>query len=225
MNENLKVQSHHLERGAYLYIRQSSMRQVMENVESTKRQYALRGRAIGLGWRDDQIIVIDSDQGESGASASWREGAGFSEAFGVLDGHVLRSAIAVMDKAALMNGASIVDSLLQRIQHKAGVRRPADAPAHNVTGVDVDHGGNGDETRPGSDICEVGNPEHVRRRSMELAIGLIERACTDLSAIVVRTGLPWTTPSRPRSPINRCTVQRATSKPSRFICRHTLRTA
>ncbi|MGC8537162.1 MAG: recombinase family protein [Rhizomicrobium sp.] len=74
MNEMLKVQAHHLERGAYLYIRQSSMRQVMENVESTKRQYDLRGRAIGLGWRDDQIIVIDSDQGESGASASWREG-------------------------------------------------------------------------------------------------------------------------------------------------------
>lgn len=74
MNERLKVQSHHLERGAYLYIRQSSMRQVMENVESTKRQYDLRGRAIGLGWRDDQIVVIDSDQGESGASASWREG-------------------------------------------------------------------------------------------------------------------------------------------------------
>jgi hypothetical protein len=45
MNESLKVQSHHLERGAYLYIRQSSMRQVLENVESTKRQYALRGRA------------------------------------------------------------------------------------------------------------------------------------------------------------------------------------
>ena len=49
MNENLKVQAHHLERGAYLYIRQSSMRQVIENVESTKRQYGLRGRAIGLG--------------------------------------------------------------------------------------------------------------------------------------------------------------------------------
>ncbi|MGH7122094.1 MAG: recombinase family protein [Acetobacteraceae bacterium] len=74
MNDKLKVQSHHLERSAYLYIRQSSMRQVMENVESTKRQYDLRGRAIGLGWRDDQINVIDSDQGESGASASWREG-------------------------------------------------------------------------------------------------------------------------------------------------------
>jgi len=74
MNESLKVQPHHLERGAYLYIRQSSMRQVIENVESTKRQYALRGRAIALGWRDDQIMVIDNDQGESGASAAWREG-------------------------------------------------------------------------------------------------------------------------------------------------------
>jgi DNA invertase Pin-like site-specific DNA recombinase len=50
------------------------MRQVVENVESTKRQYALRGRATALGWRDEQIVTIDSDQGESGASASWREG-------------------------------------------------------------------------------------------------------------------------------------------------------
>ena len=74
MNESLKVQPHHLERGAYLYVRQSSIRQVVENIESTKRQYALRGRATALGWRDDQIIVIDSDQGESGASAAWREG-------------------------------------------------------------------------------------------------------------------------------------------------------
>jgi len=74
MKESLKVQPHHLERGAYLYIRQSSMRQVLENVESAKRQYALRGRAIALGWHDEQVIVIDNDQGESGASAAWREG-------------------------------------------------------------------------------------------------------------------------------------------------------
>ena len=74
MNESLKVQSHHLERTAYLYVRQSSMKQVIENVESTKRQYALRARAGALGWSDDRIVVIDSDQGESGASATWREG-------------------------------------------------------------------------------------------------------------------------------------------------------
>ena len=74
MNQAHKVQPHHLERAAYLYVRQSSMRQVMENVESSKRQYALRGRAVALGWSEDKIVVIDSDQGESGASASWREG-------------------------------------------------------------------------------------------------------------------------------------------------------
>jgi DNA invertase Pin-like site-specific DNA recombinase len=74
MNESRKVQAHHLQRDAYLYIRQSSMKQVLENVESTKRQYALRARATALGWAEDQIIVIDSDQGESGASAAWRDG-------------------------------------------------------------------------------------------------------------------------------------------------------
>jgi DNA invertase Pin-like site-specific DNA recombinase len=74
MKESLTVQPHHLARGAYLYIRQSSLRQVLENVESTKRQYALRGRALALGWRDEQIIVIDHDQGASGASAAWRAG-------------------------------------------------------------------------------------------------------------------------------------------------------
>jgi DNA invertase Pin-like site-specific DNA recombinase len=74
MNESLKVQPRHLDRDAYLYIRQSSMRQVVENIESTKRQYALRARATALGWPDNRVVVIDSDQGESGASAAWREG-------------------------------------------------------------------------------------------------------------------------------------------------------
>ena len=74
MKDSLKVQTHHLKRHAYLYIRQSSMKQVMENTESTKRQYALRQRANALGWTDDRVIVIDSDQGESGASSSRRHG-------------------------------------------------------------------------------------------------------------------------------------------------------
>lgn len=74
MNESTKVRADHLHRGAYLYVRQSSMRQVLENTESTKRQYALRGRAVALGWREEQITVIDNDQAESGASAAWREG-------------------------------------------------------------------------------------------------------------------------------------------------------
>src|SRR5213596_694850 len=50
------------------------MRQVFENTESTERQYALRQRAIALGWPSDRVIVIDSDLGQSGASAVDREG-------------------------------------------------------------------------------------------------------------------------------------------------------
>jgi DNA invertase Pin-like site-specific DNA recombinase len=69
-----KVKSEHLKRNAYLYIRQSTPRQVLENAESGKRQYALRQRAIALGWPAEQIIVIDNDQGHSGSSAVDREG-------------------------------------------------------------------------------------------------------------------------------------------------------
>ncbi len=69
-----KVKAAHLQRNAYLYIRQSTLRQVFENSESTKRQYALRQRAIALGWPEDRIVVIDSDLGQSGASAADREG-------------------------------------------------------------------------------------------------------------------------------------------------------
>lgn len=69
-----KVQPRHLKRNAYLYVRQSSLRQVFENSESTKRQYDLKQRAVALGWAVEQIIVIDSDLGQSGASAVDRAG-------------------------------------------------------------------------------------------------------------------------------------------------------
>src|SRR5487761_1254553 len=69
-----KITSAHLSRMAYLYVRQSTLRQVFENTESTQRQYALRERAVALGWPLDRIVVIDSDLGQSGASAADREG-------------------------------------------------------------------------------------------------------------------------------------------------------
>ena len=74
METHQKVTAVHLKRNAYLYVRQSTVRQVFENSESTARQYALRQRAIALGWPEGQIIVIDSDLGQSGASAVDREG-------------------------------------------------------------------------------------------------------------------------------------------------------
>lgn len=71
---NEKITPDHLRRNAYLYLRQSTMKQVLENQESTRRQYSLRDRAIALGWQPNRIIVIDSDQGQSAASKEAREG-------------------------------------------------------------------------------------------------------------------------------------------------------
>jgi DNA invertase Pin-like site-specific DNA recombinase len=71
--QHQKVTPSHLQRRAYLYVRQSTLRQVFENTESTKRQYALRERAVALGWPLDHVVVIDSDQGQSGADSD-REG-------------------------------------------------------------------------------------------------------------------------------------------------------
>jgi len=69
-----KITQRHLQRNAYLYVRQSTLRQVLENTESTKRQYALRERAVALGWPIEGVITIDCDLGQSGASGADREG-------------------------------------------------------------------------------------------------------------------------------------------------------
>ena len=69
-----KVTAEHLRRDAYLYVRQSTLRQVLENTESTQRQYDLRQQAVRLGWPLERVVVIDSDQGKSGSSAVDREG-------------------------------------------------------------------------------------------------------------------------------------------------------
>jgi hypothetical protein len=53
--------------------------------------------------------------------------------------HILRSSVAVMYQHATMDRSAIVQGLLQGIEHKAGMRGPADALAHDVAGVDVDH--------------------------------------------------------------------------------------
>jgi DNA invertase Pin-like site-specific DNA recombinase len=68
-----KVTPSHVQRDAYLYVRQSTLRQVLENTESTQRQYNLRNQALALGWTAEQLRVIDSDLGKSGAERD-REG-------------------------------------------------------------------------------------------------------------------------------------------------------
>jgi len=68
-----KIQPHHHQKMAYVYLRQSTMGQVRHHQESTARQYALKDRALSLGWQNDQIRLLDRDLGLSGTQINNRE--------------------------------------------------------------------------------------------------------------------------------------------------------
>jgi len=68
------VTAGHLKRSAFLNVRQSTLRHVIEHTENTARLYALRQRAVALGWQYDQVINRDSDLGQSSGSSADREG-------------------------------------------------------------------------------------------------------------------------------------------------------
>jgi DNA invertase Pin-like site-specific DNA recombinase len=74
MIEPGKITAAHTQRAAIVYIRQSTPSQVEHHRESTARQYALAERARELGWRTEQVVVIDDDLGISGASVANRAG-------------------------------------------------------------------------------------------------------------------------------------------------------
>jgi len=119
MSTRDKVQASHLKRDAYLYVRQSSLQQVFENQESTQRQYALRQRAVALGWPLERIVVIDSDLGQSGASSEDREGfqrmvaeVGMGQAGIVLGLEVSRLARNSSDWHRLLEICALSDTLI-----------------------------------------------------------------------------------------------------------------
>jgi DNA invertase Pin-like site-specific DNA recombinase len=125
-----KVTASHLRRDAYLYVRQSTVRQVFENTESTRRQYALRERAVAMGWPIERVIVIDSDLGQSGASSTDREGfqklvgeVGMGRAGIVLGLEVSRLARNSTDWHRLLEICALTDTL---ILDEDGVYNPGD---------------------------------------------------------------------------------------------------
>ena len=69
-----KLTFRHLERLAVVYVRQSTMQQVLDHQESTRLQYGLGQRAMALGWSEARVLVIDEDLGQSGATAEGRQG-------------------------------------------------------------------------------------------------------------------------------------------------------
>ena len=67
-----KITPQHLQQKAYVYVRQSTLGQVLHHQESTSRQYALKDRALALGWSESQIRILDRDLGQSGAQSQSR---------------------------------------------------------------------------------------------------------------------------------------------------------
>ena len=71
---SIKLRNEHVTRPALVYVRQSTLMQVRDNTASTTRQYQLAQRAQDLGWPEHLVVVIDQDQGRSGASSAGRDG-------------------------------------------------------------------------------------------------------------------------------------------------------
>ena len=69
---NNKIQNHHLKKPAYIYIRQSTLGQVLHHRESTERQYAFRQRALEMGWTPQSLVTLDGNLGQSGAQTATR---------------------------------------------------------------------------------------------------------------------------------------------------------
>lgn len=114
-----KVTADHVRRDAYLYVRQSSLHQVLEHTESTKRQYGLRDRAIALGWPADRVVVIDADQGQSAARGIERKGfqrlvgdVGMGRAGIVMGLEVSRLARNSIDWHRLLEICALTDTLI-----------------------------------------------------------------------------------------------------------------
>src|ERR1017187_822152 len=70
---NTTINEQQLSKTAYVYVRQSTLAQVRHHQESTERQYALRDKALALGWPETLIRTLDGDLGMSGAQMTGRE--------------------------------------------------------------------------------------------------------------------------------------------------------
>src|SRR5215472_7760528 len=72
--EDRKIQGQHRDRFAVVYVRQSTLQQLVRHQESTRLQYGLVERALAFGWAGSQVVVIDEDLGKSGDTAEGRPG-------------------------------------------------------------------------------------------------------------------------------------------------------
>ena len=139
MAELTKIRATHLQRQAWVYVRQSTMTQVRENAESLNRQYELAQRARHLGWPPDRVRVVDDDLGCSGADANARNGfqelvaaVGLGQVGLVLGIEVSRLARCNADWYHLLDLCAMTDTL---IADADGMYHPGDYNDRLVLGL------------------------------------------------------------------------------------------
>jgi len=132
-------------------------------------------------------------------AADRRLDAGLGQALGIFDRDVLRAAVRMVDEAAAMHRPPRVQRLLERIEHEARMRAARHPPADDAAGIGVDDKGDIDEAGPGGDIGEIGHPQRIRARRLELAIDVVERA---RRGPVAHRGAHGLTPSDADRPAN-----------------------
>jgi DNA invertase Pin-like site-specific DNA recombinase len=132
-----KISAGHLVRDAYVYVRQSTPTQVVQNTESLARQYEMRERAVGLGWPLHRVQVIDEDLGRSGSTATARGGfrelvaeVGLGKVGIVLGIEVSRLARNNTDWYQLLDLCALTDTLIadaDGVYHRQGRTAPGSA--------------------------------------------------------------------------------------------------
>ena len=139
MSEYTKIRPQHLKLEAWVYVRQSTMTQVREHTESLEAQYELVDRAEALGWKPEQIRVVDEDLGRSGAEASARKGfqalvaaVGLGQVGLVLGKEVSRLARRNADWYHLLDLCALTDTL---IADNDGLYHPGDYNDRLVLGL------------------------------------------------------------------------------------------
>src|ERR671936_737983 len=130
MSDRSKITEAHRRRRAVVYVRQSTPAQLERNHESRARQYALRDRAVELGWPAGAVVVVDGDLGRSGASMEGRLGfkelvaeVGLGQVGLVLALEVSRLARSSADWHQLLDLCALTGTL---IADADGVYSPAD---------------------------------------------------------------------------------------------------
>ena len=135
-----KIEPHHLDRKVYIYIRQSTEAQVLVNTASTARQYDLVGRALELGWRKGQLVIVDVDQARS-ATTTYRRGGYKDMISDIALGHV--GAVICLNTDRLSRDASDWHYLLKicevagtLIVDQTSVHDPSDRNDRLFLGID-----------------------------------------------------------------------------------------